>query len=332
MEDDIPSHSPVNLLKKALWSRNFTNVQQVFSQVQDQIQDHKDLNILGHAIKLGDLSMIKFFVSKFPDVNFKESSDFHYPIHAAVIRGDITIVDYLLDSGAHVNAKTDDPFHDTPLHVAVKSNAYDIACLLLRRGADAKEKNEMGETPIVHATTVNMAKLFVDNGADINVVDTQGKTILFTAASTGNEELVKYLIDSGVDAKNCDKFGRSAAWDAVNHVSVLDILSQRGVDLGQRDKDGSTIMHYLLSTSMRFVKNKHNVLQYLLNKGLDVNAQDGNSDTPLHKAASIGDIESVKILLSKSADTKLTNNKALTPFQIAQAKMDSNLIQVLAQK
>jgi ankyrin repeat protein len=137
---------PLNRLKIAVWSRDLNNVQQVFDEIENNVENRNDLNIIGHAIKLGDADMVKFFIAKFPNLNQKEEEDNHYPLHAAVIRDNLDIVSLLIDAGADVNAKTTDAFQETPLQIAVKTDAVKIVKLLVERGASVAQKNAFGES------------------------------------------------------------------------------------------------------------------------------------------------------------------------------------------
>ncbi|KAL0482515.1 hypothetical protein AKO1_014401 [Acrasis kona] len=142
---------PVNKLKTAIWSRDISNVESTYNEVYPLVNDKNELNLTNHAIKLGDVEMTKFFISKHPNVNYIGSEDYHYPIHAAVIREDPELVSLLLEKGADVHTKTQDPFQDTALHVAAKTGSATIAKLLIDGGADKNSKNSLGHLPIDYA-------------------------------------------------------------------------------------------------------------------------------------------------------------------------------------
>jgi ankyrin repeat protein len=54
-----------------------------------------------------------------------------------------------------------------------------------------------------------------------------------------------------------------------------------------------------------------------LNTGTDVNVRDGRGMTPLMAAAAIGDVDIIRLLLSKRADRTLTSNDGETAYEIA---------------
>ena len=63
----------------------------------------------------------------------------------AVQSNSFQIVNYLLNVGANPNIR--DNNNNTPLHFALTFHNYEIADMLIQRGADEKVINKMGITP-----------------------------------------------------------------------------------------------------------------------------------------------------------------------------------------
>ena len=63
----------------------------------------------------------------------------------AVQSNSFQIVNYLLNVGATPNTKNNK--YNTPLHYALTFHNYEMADMLIRRGADEKVVNKMGTTP-----------------------------------------------------------------------------------------------------------------------------------------------------------------------------------------
>jgi len=59
-------------------------------------------------------------------------------------------------------------------------------------------------------------------GADLNVSDYDGRTAIHLAVSEGKEELVRWLIDSGIKLTPTDRFGGTPLDDAKRegHVNI----------------------------------------------------------------------------------------------------------------
>ena len=65
------------------------------------------------------------------EINVKNSSG-RTPLHLAALKGNITIVEYLLTKGAEINVKDNRGY--TPLHWAVQYGRKDVVALLQTKG------------------------------------------------------------------------------------------------------------------------------------------------------------------------------------------------------
>merc|ERR1719193_1132612 len=72
------------------------------------------------------------------------------------------------------------------------------------------------------------AKLLLQHGAAVNVVDERGFSALMFAAAKGRADCVKELLENGADPCAMDNFGNPANWHAQNggHHDVENILSK----------------------------------------------------------------------------------------------------------
>jgi len=93
------------------------------------------------------------------------------------------MVKILLDSGINVNSRVER--QRTPLIVAAINNQVEVAKLLLERGADINQVDGENEESVLHWAAFNassdVAKLLVDFGAGINQVDPYNRTPLLSA-------------------------------------------------------------------------------------------------------------------------------------------------------
>ncbi|PQE04403.1 hypothetical protein CJF31_00010349 [Rutstroemia sp. NJR-2017a BVV2] len=100
---------------------------------------------------------------------------------------------------------------NTPLHLASSGEAHSgskhslvaraIVKLLLEHGADARLRNQKGQTPL-HLVTTDTAlmELLLANGAGLNDADAEGNTALhFAASNLCYIEAVRFLISRGAD-------------------------------------------------------------------------------------------------------------------------------------
>jgi truncated hemoglobin YjbI len=79
-------------------------------------------------------------------------------LHMAARRGNVEVIEALLDGGADIEAR--DSLGETPLRRAVNCNKVQAAKLLLARGADPHSKGSRALTPASAARTIEMQHLF----------------------------------------------------------------------------------------------------------------------------------------------------------------------------
>ena len=134
------------------------------------------------------------------DINAAQN-DGTTPLHWAVYRKDIALVERLLTNGA--NAAVANRFGASPLAEAVKLADSALVEALLEAGADPESANLDGQTALMLAArtgSVDVARQLVAYGADVNALEAwRGQTALMWAADGGHAELTDYLIDEGAD-------------------------------------------------------------------------------------------------------------------------------------
>ena len=67
-------------------------------------------------------------------------------------------------------------------------------------------------------------------GADINIGDKHGQTVLHAIARDWHTDVAKFAIDNGGDINICDAFGRTPLHvaAAVNYPAMIEFLVQNG--------------------------------------------------------------------------------------------------------
>jgi uncharacterized protein len=176
----------------------------------------------------------------------------------------------LLSQKADVNARSSDG--STALLWLAHWNNPDTADLLLKAGADANTANDFGMTPLSQACingNAQFVRLLLKSGANPNTAIATGETPLMTCAKTGNVDAVRILIEYGaaVNAKEPTEDQTALMWAAAErHPDVVSALMGAHADLKAHSKDGFM---------------------------------------PIHFAARVGDLESIKLLLAAGVDVNL---------------------------
>jgi len=134
---------------------------------------------------------------------------------SAAYFGDLSLVNsLLLTKNMDVNAKlkfTRGKFKSKSALMAASINGQiDVAKLLISFGAEIDLKDKFGRTALIFAVTkgdLNMAKFLLSNSADINVKNKYGQTALMAAIKSGQTKIAKWLVSHGalVNEKDNDK-------------------------------------------------------------------------------------------------------------------------------
>ncbi len=124
------------------------------------------------------------------------SGDGFMPLGLAIFFGHRDTAEALLDAGANVNAASRETMKVTPLASAVAANQIELARLLIARGANVNAKAASDFTPLHEAAArgdIEFAKLLMDHGADVHAKSADGKTPLSFAEEHNRTEMVEFL-------------------------------------------------------------------------------------------------------------------------------------------
>jgi ankyrin repeat protein len=177
------------------------------------------------------------------------------------------------------------------------------------------EFNKQGLFAAAQARDVAAINAFADGRFDLDTKDdTDGRTVLISAAARGQLEVVQALLARGANVNAKDITGRTALFHAIEarYDEVANaLIMQPQIDLNARGKNGVTaLMSYVW-------RDRPDVTKSLLDRGADVNLQDNDGDTALHGAAQRGDVEVIRMLVAKGADPNARNKVGGTPLMWA---------------
>jgi ankyrin repeat protein len=112
---------------------------------------NEPLQAVFKAAKFGDVATMRALLAADATLVAARDADASTPLHYAVWKGHLDLVELLLAAGADVNAQNqNDHWGTTPLHAAAHANQKAIAALLLAHGADLEARDGNGKTPLDH--------------------------------------------------------------------------------------------------------------------------------------------------------------------------------------
>lgn len=139
------------------------------------------------------------------------------------------MVEYLLSKKADVNAVSDDDDKYSALRMATAMKSLDILKVLVDAGADLEGKSASGATALHLATgdgSEEVTKALLEAKASVATTDADGNTALLSAAGSGSSEVVALLLKAraSLEAKNAagqDAFKVAEAAESKAAVALL---------------------------------------------------------------------------------------------------------------
>ena len=298
--------------------------------------DNKGWSPLHYAAVVGAFNVVELLVSRYQFNPIIKDKSGMTPMHLAAISGEKKLqnvlpkifYDFLLQSES-VGSLTNEAQEDLETH---------LKCLI-----DSLSLKEATYFPVIQYLSEFNA----------NPLDNEKRTPLHLACRHGHLNLVKFLIEE----TNCDKslrdeYGINALGCAIlsGHLGTIEYLVVEQMfdpnfavsdeilslpHLVLASGKATDILKLLIDNLKRGlstypIKNGRNMLhsacvkgeivcvQYLLDKGYDINAKDGGGRTPLYIAASAGHFNLVTFLASREeCDIMCTDVQGITPVDAA---------------
>ncbi|KAI9778286.1 MAG: hypothetical protein M1816_004153 [Peltula sp. TS41687] len=297
----------------------------------------------------------------YTDTHNSDSWDVEYVVaalHIVAFFGLKDMVDKLIVEGTNVNMQ--DSKGTTPLHYAVFRNFVEVVDMLLRAGASSSVECDLSLN-LLHRSWGNLSALMIaatygyteivklllaksnihvnqeashprcwtalfwaiqrahkdiavallaHPNVDKDHQNRVGETPLMVAIFKNYPDLVELLVDAGADPERKDLQGGTALQRAVdcNYYSTVKWLVQRKVNRSLRDCLGRTLLHSAA------VKDRVDIMRFLLKncQSLNINAQGDDGETALHDSARLGFIATSKVLLEFGARTDVENKAGRT--------------------
>ena len=231
----------IGVVKKSKGKSTF-HILLLHNEVDVNCQNRSGFTALHAACSKGKYHMVTELLKVQKLAIDKEDEHHNTPLHAACTHGNQNVVESLIEAGADYCKKNNDGRH--PLHVAVVERNLDAVNTIIRYAESANKAKEL-----------------------LSERDKQGNSIFLLAVLSGDEQMVKFLLDkklASINDKN--KSGLNCFHCAVsrNRQKILEMLYAY-------DESVALLMHD------------------------DTDTISGN--TPLHSAAKNNQVESIRYLV-----------------------------------
>ena len=279
----------------------------VFSLLQAKgsllVKDRRDMTAFRYALKGGNEKIIQAFL----DLDHEEKSSYEpKDIAYAASLGRLNVVKSMIAKGVPVDIL----FGKTALESAAEDGHFEVVKFLVSAGAKLN---------FVHSST-----LFIGDRSFSGLRD---------ALSNKHYQVAEFLLDNGASLEPSFDYGNRVLEIAIDcYESIPRDLLFRIID-GSKNINFSVKYYrtpFLLHSAIQ--KNLPEVIQKLIEKGADLNAQDKKGRTPLALAVIKGQIATVQKILNLKVNVNLQDNKGDTALMLAVENGQEEMLKLLLQK
>lgn len=150
------------------------------------------------------------------------------------------------------------------------------------------------------------------NDPPINELDDTKASPLILATLKGNLNVVKMLVEKGANINQRNWQGHSSIQYACSKgwIDIVEYLLVKGVDINVVDNRGDSSLHRLASLG------RIEILELVLKYKPNLNSQNSEGNTPLHIACEDDEATTVLALVQHGADTEIMNKEKQTALDL----------------
>jgi len=196
----------------------------------------------------------------------------------------------LLHSAVSVHARVKQEDTENPI-----KSRYRQKIIIMNKGEELLDACKNGNLETVKKLTEST---FSSKGVDVNVKDSLGRTALAWASHNGYTEIVKILIEKGVNVNepSGSKKARALLLAALNgDFLTTKLLIESGANVNDSDIEGVTAIGAAANNGHK------SIVELLIKNNANINVRDMNGVTPIEVASSCGYYEIVELLRSYGA-------------------------------
>lgn len=251
-----------------------------------EIEDKNKETALFYAIKENHSHMVKLLIENKANANHQNSYE-RIPFQEAIYASNMNIVDFLIPLTKNLNNA--DIYGHNAIFDAVMSGQIEF----ISKISKIKEIN-------------------------MNQIDKEGDCVLHKAVKLQNSKMAFALLDIGIDPNIKDKQGKNFLFHAISHPTsaheLLDKAIEKGADTKAKNKEDNTLIMETLYKIRELKEDEiekkellQSILKKLLDKNIDLDAENKFKETALFIALKMKDLELVHLLIEAEVNINYKN-------------------------
>ena len=272
--------------------------------------------------KLGsNLDIAKYLIENYGDINKEDLVGKTLLIRSLTMEQtyvDTNIIKFIILKGANVNKKVNALIEQT--------NKSGISNKLKTKINDLINDHEYEHCPLILAFEnkyFDIIKLLLEKGADVNITDQSGNTLLMRSVYYGEVDAVRIILEFNPNLDVINEQNWSALYIAVekHNIDIVKLLLDKGACMYKKDNSSSPFIRAMCSSLWENLYNVNNndIVELFFENGAKIDILSNNGCDFLMDAISRKNLKIVKLLLENGVpiNSNLSNTDDMTPLDFA---------------
>ncbi|NQY53166.1 MAG: ankyrin repeat domain-containing protein [Campylobacteraceae bacterium] len=310
---------------------NLDIVKEVVNNIEDiNLIDNDGKTVLFYSILKKNVLISKYLIASGININIQDKDKQNVMFNAVLLgHKNIEIIELLIDYGINLNEK--DKFSKT-----LSDEILKILELLSNIKLDKNEYTDKYKNIFKSNDYLSLTRVLVDSGLDIDKLDDTGLSTFAKEVEKKNYPVLDFLIAAGANINVKDNNGRTVLFDLVlkgpKHQEMIDYLMDNNIEIDELDNQERSIIDELVEvilvkhsskrpSSRRLTKvdpegDYYSLLKYFLIFKPNINYQKSNGQSLIYDFITYNDTKLISMFFNAGIDANIVDKEKHTPLSV----------------